>query len=159
MTRTAAREIAVRLSFSDSMTAGGTGALEEFFDRDYYTSLSAEDELFSEYPGRKEIAYITAIVGGVAEKQEELDAYIEKYSRGWKLGRISRISLAVLRCCMYEILYMPDVPNAAAINEAVELAKGYEEPETVSFINGILGSFVRGEVENGEANADSNSAE
>ena len=48
---------------------------------------------------------------------------------------------------MCEILYMDDVPNAAAINEAVELAKGYEEPETVAFINGVLGSFVRGEVE------------
>ena len=48
---------------------------------------------------------------------------------------------------MCEILYMDDVPNAAAINEAVELAKGYEEPETVAFINGVLGSFVRSEVE------------
>ena len=52
-----------------------------------------------------------------------------------------------MRCAMCEILYMDDVPNAAAINEAVELAKGYEEPETVAFINGVLGSFVRGEVE------------
>ena len=41
---------------------------------------------------------------------------------------------------------MDDVPNAAAINEAVELAKGYDEPETVSFINGIMGSFVKGEL-------------
>jgi N utilization substance protein B len=46
---------------------------------------------------------------------------------------------------MYEILYMPDIPNSAAINEAVEIAKGYEEPQVVSFINGILGSFVRAE--------------
>ena len=52
-----------------------------------------------------------------------------------------------MRCAMCEILYMDDVPNAAAINEAVQLAKGYEEPETVAFINGVLGSFVRGEVE------------
>lgn len=159
MTRTAAREIAVRLSFGESMTSGGAGVVGEFFDKDYYVSLTGEDELFSEYPGENEIAYITRLVGGVREKREELDSYIEKYSRGWKLGRISRISLAVLRCCMYEILYMPDVPNAASINEAVELAKGYEEPETVSFINGILGSFVRGEVENGEADSDGNCAE
>ena len=51
-----------------------------------------------------------------------------------------------MRCAMCEILYMDDVPNAAAINEAVQLAKGYEEPETVAFINGVLGSFVRGEL-------------
>ena len=49
----------------------------------------------------------------------------------------------MLRCALYEILYMPDIPPAASINEAVELAKGYDEPETVSFINGILGSFMR----------------
>ena len=47
---------------------------------------------------------------------------------------------------MYEVLYMPDVPDSAAINEAVELAKKYEEPETVPFINGVLGSFSRHEV-------------
>ncbi len=157
MTRTAAREIAVRLSFGEAMT--GAGSAGQFFDSEYYGSLSGEDELFSEYPGDKEREYITELVTGVSQKRAELDAYIEKYSRGWKLGRISRISLAVLRCCMHEILYMPDVPNAASINEAVELAKGYEEPETVSFINGILGSFVRGEIENGQSDTDSNGAE
>ena len=77
----------------------------------------------------------------------ELNHYIEKYAKGWKLGRISRIAAAILRCAMCEILYMDDIPNAAAVNEAVELAKGYEEPETVAFINGILGSFIRGDVE------------
>jgi N utilization substance protein B len=77
----------------------------------------------------------------------ELNHMIEKYARGWRLERISRVAAAIMRCAMCEILYMDDVPNAAAINEAVELAKGYEEPETVAFINGVLGSFVRGEVE------------
>ena len=47
---------------------------------------------------------------------------------------------------MYEILYMEDIPNGAAINEAVEIAKKYETPETAKFINGILGSFVREEI-------------
>ena len=42
-------------------------------------------------------------------------------------------------------MYMDDIPNSAAINEAVELAKGYDEPETVAFINGVLGGFMRGE--------------
>ena len=46
---------------------------------------------------------------------------------------------------MFEILYLPEVPNGAAINEAVEIAKHYEDDKVVSFINGILGSFVRGE--------------
>ena len=52
-----------------------------------------------------------------------------------------------MRVAMYEILYMPEIPNGAAINEAVEIAKKYEDPDVVRFINGILGSFVRGETE------------
>ena len=52
---------------------------------------------------------------------------------------------AIMRAAMYEVLYMPDIPNAAAINEAVEIAKRYEPQEVVSFMNGILGSFVRAE--------------
>ena len=50
-----------------------------------------------------------------------------------------------MRVAMYEILYMPEIPNGAAINEAVEIAKRYETQEVVSFVNGILGSFVRAE--------------
>ena len=80
---------------------------------------------------------------GVRDHREELDDLIEQFSHGWKLSRISRTALAVLRVALYEILYMPDIPAAASINEAVELAKGYDEPETVRFINGILGSFMR----------------
>ena len=59
---------------------------------------------------------------------------------------ISLVASAIMRVAMYEILYMPDIPHGASINEAVEIAKKYETPETVKFINGILGSFVRAEI-------------
>ena len=62
------------------------------------------------------------------------------------MERISRTALAVLRCAVCEILYMEDIPNAAAINEAVELCKGYDEPDTVAFVNGVLGGIMRGEL-------------
>ena len=75
-----------------------------------------------------------------------LDGYIEKYSKGWKFSRIPLVASAIMRVAMYEILYMQDIPNGAAINEAVEIAKKYETPEIVKFINGILGSFVRQEI-------------
>ena len=83
---------------------------------------------------------------GVDEHGAELDGYIEKYAKGWKFSRLDRVASAIMRVAMYEVLYMPDVPNAAAINEAVEIAKKYETPETVKFINGILGSFSRQEL-------------
>ena len=82
---------------------------------------------------------------GVDEHAAELDGYIAKYAKGWSFSRIPLVASAIMRVAMYEILYMQDVPNSAAINEAVEIAKKYETPETVKFINGILGSFVRQE--------------
>ena len=151
MTRTAAREIAILLGFSAA--ANGESAeetLERFFDEEHYASMAEENPLFAERPDEQQMAYIRTLVGLIAERRAELDAYIEKYARGWTVGRIDRTAGAILRCAMSEILWLPDVPNAAAINEAVELAKKYEDEDVVSFINGILGGFVRGEVEQKE---------
>ena len=101
--------------------------------------------MYAQFPNEKQRQYITALVRGVFEHGAELDSYIEKYAVGWKFSRIDRVAAAIMRVAMYEILYLPDVPNAAAINDAVEIAKRYEDTEVVRFINGILGSFVRGE--------------
>ena len=151
MTRTAAREIAILLGFSaDAASEPTEETLERFFEPEHYASMAEEDPLFAEFPDEKQLAYIRALVGLIAEHRAELDDYIEKYARGWKVRRIDRTAVAILRCAMSEILWMPDVPNAAAINEAVELAKKYEDEDVVSFINGILGSFVRGELESKE---------
>ena len=141
MTRTNARQLALQLSFA--VTAGSDVGPDTFFDEEYFRALPSEDALFTEIPGEQELAYINALVNGVRDHREELDELISRYAQGWKLSRISRTALAVLRVALYEILYMPDIPDAASINEAVELAKGYDEPETVRFINGILGSFMR----------------
>ena len=151
MTRTAAREIAILLGFS-AAASGETAeeTLERFFETEHYASMASENPLFAEFPDEQQFAYIRTLVGLIAERRAELDAYIEKYARGWKVGRIDRTAGAILRCAMSEILWLPDVPNAAAINEAVELAKKYEDEDVVAFINGILGGFVRGEVENGK---------
>ena len=146
MTRTAAREIAVMLCFRETFIIP-EGGFAEFFESEYYETLAPEDELFAERPDEDAIEYIGRVVAGVSECREDLDAHIEKYSKYWKLGRISRIAAAIMRVCMYEVLHMQDIPDSAAINEAVEIAKGYEEPETVAFINGILGSFYRAEIE------------
>ena len=148
MTRTVAREIAIQLSFAAQLA--GEDARETadvFFTPEYFETLAEEDTLFREYPDEQQLAYIRRLTGLVYDHMYELNHYIEKYAKGWKLGRISRIAAAILRCAMCEILYMDDIPTAAAVNEAVELAKGYEQPATVAFINGILGSFIRGEVE------------
>ena len=146
MTRSTAREIAVRLVFGQSENPRDPGQyLEEVLEPAYFETLRDEDAAFSEYPDDAQLAYIKRVVKGVGEHSAELDSYIERYAVGWKFGRISRTAVAILKTSMFEVLYMPDIPNRAAINEAVELSKRYEAPETVPFINGLLGSFVRSE--------------
>ena len=144
MKRAVAREIAVRLCFALSENPSDPKELiESTFNDDYYKTLKEEDELYKNTPDKKQLKYITSIVTGVCEHTTELDGYIEKYSIGWKFNRIPKTAKAIMRIAMYEALYMTEVPEKVAINEAVELAKKYETPETCSFINGILGSFSR----------------
>lgn len=147
MTRTTAREIAIQLGFA-AAASGETASeqIDAFFSEEHYASLGAEDELYSEYPDKKQMEYIRRLTLLMEEKRENIDTLIRKYAKGWRLERISRTALAVLRCAVCEILYMEDVPNSAAINEAVELDKGYDSPDTVSFVNGVLGGLVRGEL-------------
>ena len=146
MIRSTAREIAVRLSYELSFTdLAAEELLEQTLQADYFAGLAAEDALYAQMPGEKQSQYIRRLVCGVAEHAAELDSYIEKYAVGWKFERIPLVASAIMRVAMFEILYMPEIPNAAAINEALEIAKKYEDEKVVSFINGILGSFVRQE--------------
>ena len=146
MTRSNARELAVHLVYErDFIGVSADELMERTMKRPVFETLSLEDSLYAQFPNQAQRAYIAALARGVEERQEELDGYIAKYAIGWNFNRLPKIVVAILRVCMYEILYMADVPNAAAINEAVELAKRYEEPELSAFVNGILGSFVRSE--------------
>ena len=90
------------------------------------------------------INYIKTVYLGVLAKKDEIDAMIdENMTFGWKLDRISKVALAVLRLAIFEILYVDDVPEKVAINEALEIDKKYDEPDNSSFINGILGGIVK----------------
>jgi len=146
MTRNIAREIAVHLAYELSFTDLTPGELvEQRLSKERFETLGAEDELYAEAPGPTQADYIRGIVAGVAEHAPELDGYIAKYAKGWRFERIPLVASAIMRVAMYEVLYRPDIPNGVAVNEAVEIAKKYETPETVKFINGILGSFIREE--------------
>ncbi|MDR1927070.1 MAG: transcription antitermination factor NusB [Oscillospiraceae bacterium] len=80
---------------------------------------------------------------------EEIDALIEKNLHGWRISRISRVALALLRLAVCEMLFVEAVPVGASINEAVELAKLYGDAEVPRFINGVLGSIARERTEQG----------
>ena len=78
---------------------------------------------------------------GTVEHMEEIDARIESKLRNWKLNRISKVSLSILRMAVYELLYRDDIPANVTINEAVELTKEYAAEDEYSFVNGVLSAI------------------
>lgn len=80
---------------------------------------------------------------GVIEKQDLLDETISPYLRNWKINRLPKVALSILRLAFYEIAFKNEIPDSVSINEAVELAKKYADDDGPSFINGVLGAYVR----------------
>ncbi len=147
MVRSTAREIAVHLSYELSFTDLTVDQLlQRHLSAENFASLAGEDAVYQELPNTKQRDYICRLVRGVAQHAGELDTDIDRYAKGWKFSRMPLVATAIMRVAMYEILYMPDIPNGAAINEAVELARKYEGDEVAKFVNGILGTFVREEI-------------
>ena len=146
MTRSHAREIAVHMIFALSF---GDFEAEELLaqqmNHERFEELAPDMPLYSQYPNEKQEKYIYALVRGVFGHGYELDDYIARYAKNWNFARIPRMAAAIMRTAMYEVLYMPEIPNAVAVNEAIEITKNYESPEVVSFVNGVLGTFVRTE--------------
>lgn len=89
----------------------------------------------------EEKQFILTAIRGVSTKLHEIDDLLSRYSKGWKLERMSKVDLAILRVAIYEMYYREDIPKSVAINEAVELAKKYSSDQAPSFINGILGKI------------------
>ena len=144
MTRANARELAVHLIYGRVFThEEPETVVSTRLNKDYYKILAADNDVYSERPSRAQVAYLDTVVSGVANREEELDAEIQKLSIGWNINRISKLTRAVMQLAMYEIKYVEDVPTGVAISEAVRIAKKYDTDETGSFVNGILGAFAR----------------
>lgn len=129
MTRREAREQAFILVFEKS-----------FNEQAEITELIA---LAKEFGVVEDDEFLEALVTTTCDKQNEIDEHISNNAKGWKLNRISKVSLAILRLALAEILYFEDIPAGVSINEAVELAKKYATDEDASFVNGLLGTVAR----------------
>ena len=145
MTRANARELAVHLIYGRDFTGEEPQqVVTTRLNKEYYETLSLENEVYSERPIKAQVNYLDIVVSGVANRQEDLNAQIQKYSIGWDVKRISRLTRCIMQLAMFEILYLEDVPTGVAISEAVRIAKKYDGDETGAFVNGILGAFARG---------------
>ena len=144
MTRGNARELAVHLIYGREFTGEEPEqVVSTRLDKEYYPQLSAENEIYTERPSKAQVRYLDSVVSGVANRQAELNEIIQKFSIGWDVTRISKLTRCIMQLAIIEILHLEDVPTGVAISEAVRLAKKYDAPETGSFVNGILGSFAR----------------
>lgn len=144
MTRGNARELALHLIYSWEFTGEPTDQLVKTrLEEEYYANLAEENDIYTERPSRKQVGYIDGVVSGISGHLDELNEIISTYSIGWDVKRISRLARAVLQLALYEILYVEDVPDGVAASEAVRLAKKYDGDDTGSFVNGILGAYLR----------------
>ncbi len=83
-------------------------------------------------------AFFEQLVHGVVSRRSELDELIQRYSRNWRLERMSKVDRNILRLAVYEIVCLSDIPAKVSINEAIELGKRFGTEESSSFINGVL---------------------
>lgn len=90
----------------------------------------------------EEDSFIREEVSGVIEKREVLDAKIEEHAKGWKMERMSVVTASVLRLGAYELLFRADIPVNVALNEAIELAKKYDDDKARAFVNGVLNALT-----------------
>ena len=144
MTRGNARELAVHLIYGQKFTGEEPEqVVSTRLDKEYYEKLKEENDVYSDRPSRGQLRYLDSVVSGVANREEELNAQISRFSIGWDISRISKLARCILQLAIFEILYVEDVPTGVAVSEAVRIAKKYDGDDTGSFVNGILGSFAR----------------
>ncbi|MGI6778073.1 MAG: transcription antitermination factor NusB [Acetivibrionales bacterium] len=132
MGRRATREIAMKLLYQIEIRKDNIG--------EQITSIVEENDF-----NDKDKEYLIDVVNGVIKNKNQIDERIEKYLKGWKLNRISKVDLAIMRLSIYEQIFRKDIPLSVSINEAVELAKKYSTEDSGSFINGVLSKLMQSE--------------
>lgn len=125
MGRRASREAAMKLLYQLEIQKD---------NKEEQINYAIEDSGFQD----RDKVYLIDVVEGVNKNIDEIDNIIKSHAKGWKINRISKVDLAILRLSAYELLFREDIPDSVSINEAVELAKKYSSPDASSFINGIL---------------------
>ena len=127
MNRKLSREKTMELLFSMSLTKESAIDTIDNFVENYEDDIKEID-----------MQYLRTVLVGIETKKEELDKVIEANLNKWKLDRISKVNLSILRIAAYEILFDEEIPKAVTINEALEITRKYSDEKSVSFVNGVL---------------------
>ncbi|AGF56508.1 transcription antitermination factor NusB [Clostridium saccharoperbutylacetonicum] len=127
MNRKLSREKAMELLFGITLSKDSIEEAMEGFTENYEGNIKDID-----------LDYIKQALNGVETNKEEIDKVIEVNLHNWKLERISKVNLSILRLATFELLHDETVPRNVAINEALEITRRYSDEKSVSFINGVL---------------------
>ncbi len=129
MSRKISRELGMKMVYQMDMIKEYTNEkVEEFIQEHSHENFDSQ--------------YLVDLGNKIIENKEEIDNIISTHSTKWKINRIAKVDLSILRVAIAEIKYMDNIPFKVAINEGIELAKRYSDDESTKFINGLLGSAI-----------------
>ncbi|MEN8075635.1 transcription antitermination factor NusB [Clostridioides difficile] len=132
MKRQKSREKAMELLFSMELSKNSYEETIETFIEDYEMDLNTID-----------VEYIKNVVKTVTDNLEVIDSKVVESLVNWKLERVSKVNLTILRLAVGEMMFIEDVPGNVAINEAVELTRKYSDEKSTSFVNGVLDKVLK----------------
>ncbi len=128
MNRRKSREVAMRLLFQTTLNGENLEeALENLKDVRESEEITKEKDYESVDLKDVDIDYVKRIIKGIEENKEEIDEKIKGNLKNWKIERLSKVDLSILRLCTYELKFEEDIPNRVSVNEAIELAKNIQE--------------------------------
>lgn len=127
MNRKLSREKSMELLFGMTLNKENVEETLETFIENYEGNIKDID-----------LTYVKQLLIGIDNNKEKIDEIISNNLHNWKIDRISKVNLSILRLAAYELLYSNEVPKGVAINEALEITRKYSDEKSVSFINGVL---------------------
>ena len=131
MNRKLSRDKTMELLFGMTLSKDTTEEVIEGFIENYEGDIKDID-----------LTYVKQALIGIQHNIEAIDKIITENLHNWKLDRISKVNLSILRLATYELLYDEQVPRAVVINEALEITRRYSDEKSVSFINGVLDKII-----------------
>lgn len=111
-------------------------------------ALTSANELVDEVETVLVPSYLDLLVSGVMEKQDEIDEKIKNHLENWSLDRLAKTDLIIIRVAIFEMMYVSDVPDRVALNEALEITKKYSDEKSRKFVNGVLANIVNEDSKN-----------
>lgn len=144
MARSAARLAAVQALYQHQMEGTPQASLLDEFHR-HRLGGEIDPDLDDAQYAQAEVAFFDDLVKGVLARRDEIDALLaEKLAEGWKLERLDKTLLQILRTGAYELLARPDVPTGTAIGEYLDVAAAFFDDREKKFVNGVLDAIAKG---------------